>query len=163
MILQCTSQWSGRINCNLSRMVTKPAKRHVRPATTQISLGIRPVWSESSLCAQRVANDPSFLQADSQNADQTGWMPRLIWVFAGRTRHFVGFCHDAAHLSCLPLAAGASTDSTHSPFMHHWKTKICIVSFLDIYIFSYSNTYTYPQMYSSFNCKKTISKSLITV
>ena len=23
--------------------------------------------------------------------DQTGWMPRLIWVFARRTYHFVGF------------------------------------------------------------------------
>ena len=23
--------------------------------------------------------------------DQTGWMPRLIWVFAGHTDHFVGF------------------------------------------------------------------------
>ena len=38
----------------------------VRPAKTQISLGIRPVWSESSLCAQRVANGPSFLHADSK-------------------------------------------------------------------------------------------------
>ena len=57
----------------------------VRPAKTQISLGIRPVWSESSLCAQWVAKDPSFLHADSEDADQTGQMPRLIWVFAGRT------------------------------------------------------------------------------
>ena len=53
-------------------------------AKTQISLGIWPVWSESSLCAQRVAKDPSFLQADSEDAVQTGRMPRLIWVFAGR-------------------------------------------------------------------------------
>ena len=57
----------------------------VRPAKTQISLGIRPVWSESSLCAQWVAKDPSFLHADSKDSDQTGRMPRLIWVFAGRT------------------------------------------------------------------------------
>ena len=62
----------------------------VRPAKTQISLGIRSVWSESSLCAQWVAKDPRFLHADSEDSDQTGWMPRLIWVFAGRT-HFVGF------------------------------------------------------------------------
>ena len=40
----------------------------VRPAKTQISLGIRPVWSESSLCAQWVAKDPSFLHADSENS-----------------------------------------------------------------------------------------------
>ena len=45
----------------------------VRPAKTYISLGIRPVWSESSL------------------SDQTGRKPRLIWVFAGCTCHFVGF------------------------------------------------------------------------
>ena len=57
----------------------------VRPAKTQISLGIRPVWSESSLCAQWVAKDPSFLHADSEDSDQTGRMPRLIWVFVGRT------------------------------------------------------------------------------
>ena len=63
----------------------------VRPAKTQISLGIRPVWSESSLCAQWVAKDPSFRHADSEDSDQTGRMPTLIWVFAERTCHFVGF------------------------------------------------------------------------
>ena len=63
----------------------------VRPAKTQISLGSHPVWSESSLCTQWVAKDPSFLHADSEDSDQTGRMPRLIWVFAGRTCHFVGF------------------------------------------------------------------------
>ena len=63
----------------------KTNKMSVRPARTQISLGIRPVWSESSLCAQWVANDPRFLHADSEDSDQTGRMPRLIWVFAGRT------------------------------------------------------------------------------
>ena len=32
-----------------------------------------------------------FLHADSEDSDQTGQMPRLIRVFAGRTGHFVGF------------------------------------------------------------------------
>ena len=63
----------------------------MRPAKTQISLGIRPVWLESSLCAQWVANDPRFLHADNEDSDQTGRMHRLIWVFDGRTCHFVGF------------------------------------------------------------------------
>ena len=70
----------------------KTNKVTVRPAKTQISLGIHPVWSESSLCvqwvalcAQWVAKDPSFLLADSEDSDQTGRMPRLIWVFAGHT------------------------------------------------------------------------------
>ena len=61
----------------------KTNKMTVCPAKTQISLGLCPVWSESSLGAQWV--DPSFLHADSEDSDQTGRMPRLIWVFAGRT------------------------------------------------------------------------------
>ena len=63
----------------------KTSKMNVHPAKTQISLGICPVWSGSSLCTQWVAKDPSFLHADSEDSDQTGRMPRLIWVFAGRT------------------------------------------------------------------------------
>ena len=63
----------------------------VRPVKTQISLGIHPVWSESSLCAQWVAQNPSFLHADSEASDQTGQIPRLIWVFAGRACLFVSF------------------------------------------------------------------------
>ena len=47
----------------------------VRPAKTQISLGIRPVWSESLLCAQWVAEDPRFLHADSEDSDQMGGCP----------------------------------------------------------------------------------------
>ena len=74
-----------------SRHVTKPTKWHVRPAKTQISLGIRPVWSESLLCAQWVAMDLSFLRVDSEDSDRTGRMPRLIWVFARHTGNFVGF------------------------------------------------------------------------
>ena len=68
----------------MSHDITKPTKL-VRPAKTQISLGIRPVWSEPSLCIKSVAKDPSFLHVDSEDSDQTGRMPRLIWVFAGRT------------------------------------------------------------------------------
>ena len=36
---------------NLGRRMTKPRKWPLRPAKTQISLGICPVWSESSLCS----------------------------------------------------------------------------------------------------------------
>ena len=69
----------------------KTNKMTVHPAKTQISLGIRPVCSEFSLCAQWVAKDPSFFHADSEDSDQTGRMPRLIRVFAGRICHFVCF------------------------------------------------------------------------
>ena len=39
-----------------------------------LELSRRLVWSESSLCAKWVAKDPSFLQADSEDTDQTGRM-----------------------------------------------------------------------------------------
>ena len=55
---------------------------------------LRSAWAsvqsdQSSLCAQWVAKDPSFLHADIEVSDQTGRMPRLIWVFAGRTCHLL--------------------------------------------------------------------------
>ena len=62
----------------------------VRPAKTQISLGICPVWSESSLGAQWVTKDPSFLYVDSE--DWSDWADAqadlsLHWAHT----HFVGF------------------------------------------------------------------------
>ena len=48
-------------------------------------MSLRPVWSEALLCAQWIAKDTSILQADSEDSNQTGRMPRLIRVFAGRT------------------------------------------------------------------------------
>ena len=52
----------------------KTNKMTVRQAKTRISLGIRPVpvWPECSLCAQWVAKDPMFLNADNVGSDQTG-------------------------------------------------------------------------------------------
>ena len=63
----------------------KTNKMTVRPAKTQISLGIYPVWSESSLSAWRNLGSLATHWAHSEDSDQTGRMPRLIWVFAGRT------------------------------------------------------------------------------
>ena len=71
--------------------MTKPTKWRLRPAMTQISLGIRPVWSESSLFAWKELGYLATHWAHSEDSDQTGQMPRLIWVFSGRTCHFVGF------------------------------------------------------------------------
>ena len=68
-----------------SRLMTKLTKQHMRPEKTQISLGIRPVWSESSLSAWRKLGSLATHWAHSEDSDQTGPMPRLIWVFAGCT------------------------------------------------------------------------------
>ena len=75
----------------MSCLMTKPTTWSVHPANAQISLGICPVWSESLLYTLWVAKDRNFLHADNEDSDQTGQMPWLIWVFAGRTDHFVGF------------------------------------------------------------------------
>ena len=52
---------------------------------TQISLGICPVWSESSLSVWRKLGSLVTLWAQSEDSDQTGLMPWLIWVFTGCT------------------------------------------------------------------------------
>ena len=57
----------------------------VRPVKTQISLGIRPAWKESSLSAWRTLRSFATHWVHSEDCDQTGRMPRLIWVFAGHT------------------------------------------------------------------------------
>ena len=57
----------------------------VRPAKTQISPSIRAVWSESSLSAWRRLESLATNWVHSEDSDQTGRMPTLIWVFAGRT------------------------------------------------------------------------------
>ena len=71
----------------MGQLMTKPPKWHVRPVKTQISLGIRPIWSESSLSAWRKLGSLATYWVDIKDSadDQTGRMPRLIPVFAGRT------------------------------------------------------------------------------
>ena len=77
--------YKRRNRLHLSRDMTKPTKWHVRQAKTQISLGIRPVWSESSLSAWRKLGSLATYWVHSEDSDQMGRMPRLIWVFAGHT------------------------------------------------------------------------------
>ena len=61
----------------LSRNMTKPTK------WVCAQQRLRSAWSESLLCAHWVAKEPCFLHADSEDSDQTGQIPRLIWVFTG--------------------------------------------------------------------------------
>ena len=68
----------------------KTNKMAVHPSKTQVSLGILPVWSESSLSAGRKLGSLATHWAHSNDSDQPGpdqtrRMHRLIWVFAGRT------------------------------------------------------------------------------
>ena len=81
---------------DMSHLLAKPTKWHVRSAKTQISQGIHPVWSESSLCAQWVAKDPSFLHADSEDLIRLGRIP-------GWSESLLG-----AHAILLVLSRGGS-------------------------------------------------------
>ena len=70
--------------------MTKPIKWHICPAKTQISLGIRPDWSESSLSAWRKVGSLATHWAHSE--DWSDWADAqadlsLRWAHT----HFVGF------------------------------------------------------------------------
>ena len=95
-------KWTALSHTHMNRLMTKPIKWLVRPTKTQISMCIRPVWSGSSQWAKWVSEDPVFLQADSEDFDQTGRMSRLIWVFAGHKRHFVCFVKKRLKWSLFP-------------------------------------------------------------
>ena len=75
---------SSRQNTDMSHDMTKPTKC-LCAQRTQISLGICPIWSASSLSARRKLGSLATHWAQSEDSDQTGRMPRLIWVFAGCT------------------------------------------------------------------------------
>ena len=60
----------------MSRDTTKPANECAMRRLGSAWASTQP--DQSSLCAEWVAKDPSFLHADSEDSDQTGRMPRLI-------------------------------------------------------------------------------------
>ena len=100
----------------------------VRPAKTQISLGIRPVWSESSLSAWRKLG--SLATHWAQSDDWSDWADAqadlsLRW----------------AHTNVVGLSWGGSNRIQHwcsleavkSPFK--WETWFCQVSYLNVGIY----------------------------
>ena len=59
----------------MSRLMTKPTKWPERPAKTQISLGIRPVWSAFAVRMKKAWSLATHW-AQSEDSDQTGrWCP----------------------------------------------------------------------------------------
>ena len=111
----------------------KTNKMSVRPAKIQISLGSHPVWSESSLCSQWVAKDPRLLHVDSEDSDLTGRMPRLIWVFAGRTL-FCWFCHVAAHIYLMLFLVFVFVS-------HLMPWTVCGIELVQFLIIAFSSTF----------------------
>ena len=76
----------------------------------------------SSLSAWRKLGSLPTHWAHSEDSDQTGWMPRLIWVFAGRS-HFVGSA--MRQLICRPW-------SIQINWCVFWKFSFFITLFLNI-------------------------------
>ena len=103
---------------HMSPRMTKPTKWHVHPAKTRISLGICPVWSEPSLSAWRNLGSSVTHWAQRKDSDQTGRMPRLIWVFAWRICHFVGF---VMRWSICVFLLYLRHDSRNKGMKHSWK------------------------------------------
>ena len=87
----------------------KTNKTSVRPAKTQISLCIRPVWSESSLSSRRNLGSLATHWAHSEDSDQTGRMPSRIWVFAGRTVTVLVLSCRGSHYYFKDLLEGVSS------------------------------------------------------
>ena len=79
---------------SMSCLLTKPTKWHVRPAKTQISLGIRPVWSVFPVCSV------GSLGPKRSGGQQRLWLNwadaqadlSLCWAH----RSFCWFCHETA-------------------------------------------------------------------
>ena len=74
------------------------------------------VWSQSSLSAWRNLGSFATHWAHCEDSDQTGRIPRLIWVFVQRTWHLFGIVvrrlrlhyyhhHYYYHHLCYPLSA----------------------------------------------------------
>ena len=89
------SFWSVIHELSSEQRHDKTNKMSVRTAKTQISLGIRPVWSESLLSAWRNLWSLATHWAHSEDSDQTG---RMLGAHS-----FCWFCHVAAHLSSIVI------------------------------------------------------------
>ena len=79
-----TNKKSTEWETNYEPLHDKTNNVAVRPAKTD-QPGHPPSLIRSSLSAWRKLGSLATHWAHSEDSDQTGWMPRLIWVFAGRT------------------------------------------------------------------------------
>ena len=97
--------------------MTKPTKCHVRPAKTQISLDIGPVWSVVAVRMKKawVLSYP----LSAQRRLRSDWANAQAVVFAVRENHFVGFVMRQLKYCSLTLSAAESTLSRSPPWILH--------------------------------------------
>ena len=107
----------------ISHLMTKPTKWHVRPAKTQISLGIPPQSDLSLCCPHEETLGPKLpIQRRAKTLIRLGGCPGWSESSLG-AQWFCWFCHEVAHiLDPLPFIC--------PPFLHYKITKIfhgCLV------------------------------------
>ena len=101
--------------------MTKPTKWYVRQVKTQISLGICPVRSESSLCAQCLAKGPMFLHAVSEL--WSDWADAQADLSLHRAQmSCCCFCHASAQINCGP------SEATNQPV---YTSNCCLIKAFD--------------------------------
>ena len=128
-VISCSHSCSQTYN---NHSMTKPTKWSVRPAKTQISLGIRPVWSESSLCAQWVAKDPSIFMWTVKTMIRLGGCP-------GWSESSLG-----AHAILFVLSWGSSKDM--KPFSGNVILNVILLSLCLLLKVLYSTRYRYRKI-----------------
>ena len=90
---------------NMSQSTTKPTKWHVRPANTQIILGIRLVWSVFAVCGERGG---SVVECRTPEREVRGSRPTAA-VLCPWARHFT------------PRKYWLITQEAMAPSRHDWK------------------------------------------
>ena len=139
--------------------MTKPTKWLARTAKTKISLGIRPVWSEYSLSACRSVWFLATHRASSEVSDQTGRIPRLIWVFAGRTS-FCWFCHALAKIYAIMLHVTVQRSTLfYNGLLFSWNHLLFAVTRMP---HTYSHTYTHIKFLYKNESKYTCFQKICT-
>ena len=95
--------WFAWVCCVLAQIILQNGHFTIRNQASKFLLKVL-LKRNTSFCMTKPtkwpvhpAKDPMLLHANSEDSDQTGWMPKLIWVFAGRTS-FCWFCHVAADI-----------------------------------------------------------------
>ena len=84
----CTVWWYKQKK--MSHLMSKPTKWHVHPAKTQISLGIRPVWSVFTVRMKK-AWVLSYRLSYPLNAQRRLWSAQTDLSLRWAHSHFVGF------------------------------------------------------------------------
>ena len=105
----------------------------VCPAKTQIRLGIRPVWSESSLSAWRKLGSLATHWVRCEDSDQTGC---LGWSESSLGAHSLcWFCHEAARFitSCLYCFAAMLWSILSQK--HHLHNKKSVLDTYGTYVY----------------------------